>query len=263
MRRLGLLALLLLVGIVAGLLGRAALDGGGGGAAPSADALPVKPVGGATDALLAAAAVEPGRGVAIVARGRRDTVVVRTRPLAHAPARVVLRRTVEGTRLPVVFLVLARRADGWLKVSLPVRPNRSSGWVRASDVRLARDPYRVEIRLARHRLLVYEHDRLLLRTPIGVGRAVSPTPTGRYFLADLLRPPDPGGFYGPYAFGLSAYSPVYTSFAGGDGQIGIHGTNAPQALGGDVSHGCIRVRNAVIARLARQLPLGTPVRIRA
>jgi lipoprotein-anchoring transpeptidase ErfK/SrfK len=77
----------------------------------------------------------------------------------------------------------------------------------------------------------------------------------------LLRPPDPRGFYGPYAFGLSAYSPVYTSFAGGDGQVGIHGTDNPGAIGRDVSHRCIRVANAVVARLARRLPLGTPVAI--
>jgi lipoprotein-anchoring transpeptidase ErfK/SrfK len=98
---------------------------------------------------------------------------------------------------------------------------------------------------------------------VGVGGGFSQTQTGRYFVADLLRPPDPGGFYGPYALGLSAYSRVFTSFAGGDGQIGIHGTNAPEGVGSDVSHGCIRVRNGVIARLARLLPLGTPVSIRA
>ena len=54
------------------------------------------------------------------------------------------------------------------------------------------------------------------------------------------------GFYGPYALGLSAHSPVYTSFAGGDGQVGLHGTNQPSVLGTDVSHGCIRVANDVI-----------------
>jgi lipoprotein-anchoring transpeptidase ErfK/SrfK len=263
MRRIALLGVCLVVGIVAGLFGRAALDGEGGSASPTPNALPVTPVGGETDVSLSDAAVDPGRGVAIVARGRRAAVALYARPGAARPQQRLVRRTVEGHRLPVVFLVLARRPGGWLKVSLPVRPTPASAWVRAAAVRLARDPYRVEVQIARHRLLVYEHDRVLLRTSIGVGRAVSPTPTGRYFLADLLRPPDPNGFYGPYAFGLSAYSPVYTSFAGGDGQIGIHGTNAPSALGSDVSHGCIRVRNAVIERLARQLPLGTPVRIRA
>jgi lipoprotein-anchoring transpeptidase ErfK/SrfK len=263
MGRVAILAVCLVLGLAAGLIGRAALDGEDGGAASTPNALPVSPVGGETDVSLSDAAADPGRGVAIVARGRRAAVPVYARPGAARPLRSLVRRTVEGHRLPVVFLVLARRPGGWLKVSLPVRPNHASAWVRAAAVRLARDPYRVEVRIARHRLLVYEHERVILSAAIGVGRSVSPTPTGRYFLADLLRPPDPGGFFGPYAFGLSAYSPVYTSFAGGDGQIGIHGTNAPAALGGDVSHGCIRVRNDVIERLARRLPLGTPVRIRA
>ena len=52
------------------------------------------------------------------------------------------------------------------------------------------------------------------------------------------------------------------SFGGGPGQIGIHGTNEPGALGTDVSHGCVRISNASITKLARLLPLGTPVQIR-
>ena len=265
-RRLAALAAVLLVALVAGLGLRAVLDGGGAGAGGAADprALPGAPVSGQTDLPLAGAATEPGRDVAIVARGRRAgaPVAVYERPGAARPLRRIERRTVDGVRLPVVFLVLDRR-PGWVRVSLPVRPNQARAWVRASAVSLERDPYRVEVRLAEHRIVVFEHDRVILRAPVGVGRAVSPTPTGRYFIADLLRPPNPRGFYGPYALGLSAYSPVYTSFGGGDGQVGIHGTNAPGALGTDVSHGCIRVRNAVIERLARRLPLGTPVRIRA
>jgi hypothetical protein len=41
--------------------------------------------------------------------------------------------------------------------------------------------------------------------------------------------------------------------------VGIHGTNEPQGLGTDVSHGCIRIGNDAIVRLAKTLPLGTPV----
>jgi lipoprotein-anchoring transpeptidase ErfK/SrfK len=48
----------------------------------------------------------------------------------------------------------------------------------------------------------------------------------------------------------------------GGGVVGIHGTNQPRPLPGRVSHGCIRVPNAKIARLAKLLPVGTPVRIR-
>ena len=89
-----------------------------------------------------------------------------------------------------------------------------------------------------------------------------PTPIGIYYIKELLKQPDPSGPYGPYAFALSAYSNVLYSFGGGAGEIGIHGTNEPAALGSDVSHGCIRISNAAIARLARMLPLGTPVEIR-
>ena len=78
-----------------------------------------------------------------------------------------------------------------------------------------------------------------------------------------MRPPDPKGPYGPYAFGLSGFSEVIHHFNGGDGVIGLHGTNQPAAVGHDVSHGCIRMRNSDISYLARLLPLGTPIRILA
>ena len=89
----------------------------------------------------------------------------------------------------------------------------------------------------------------------------TPTPTGTYYLTELLQPPDVNGVYGPYAYGLSAYSPVLTDFAGGTGQIGLHGTNEPAGVGTDVSHGCIRVANGVITRLAHNVPPGTPISI--
>lgn len=267
-RRLGALAVVL-VAAVAGLALNALIGGGGdGGGAraqsgdPSALAAAAPAAGGSTDFMPGDAAADPGRGATVVARGRRAEVAVYRRMGAARPARTIMRRTVDGKRLPVVFRVEQRRG-AWLKVELPVRPNGGRGWVRAADVRLARSDFRIEIRRRAHALLLYEHGRVVLRAKIAVGRAVSPTPTGSYFVADLLRPPDPDGFYGPYAFGLSAYSPVYTSFAGGDGQIGIHGTNTPSVLGSDVSHGCIRIANATIAKLARTVPLGTPVTIRS
>lgn len=178
-------------------------------------------------------------------------VAVRRRPAAGPRARRSHAR---------VFLV-KRRSGAWLQAYLPTRPNRSTGWLRARDVRLTVTPYRLVVRLRSHRLVLRRGGRVVLSTAIGVGRAVSPTPVGRYYVANLIRPPDPRGFFGPYALGLSAHSDVYTRFAGGDGQVGIHGTNEPAALGHDVSHGCIRVSNAAIVRIARRVPLGTPVDI--
>ena len=88
-----------------------------------------------------------------------------------------------------------------------------------------------------------------------------PTPTGIYYIVELLKQPDPNGPYGPYAFGLSAYSHVLYSYGGGPGQIGIHGTNNSNSIGHSQSHGCIRIPNTIISQLATELPLGTPVKI--
>jgi hypothetical protein len=257
-------AALFALSAAAGLLGSAALSGGGGieGAAVPGrlSALPGA-VGGGTDFSLEAARSDRlPRGSSLVATARGAAIRVYGRPSADAGARRLRARRVDGRRLSLVFLV-ERRRGSWLKVALPTRPNLSTGWLRRGDVTLAVTPYRIEVRLRRHELVLRRRGEAVLRATIAKGKAVSPTPTGRYFVTDLLRPPNPRGFYGPYALGLSAHSRVYTRFAGGDGQVGIHGTNRPGALGRDVSAGCLRVRNRVIERLARRVPLGTPVAI--
>ena len=166
------------------------------------------------------------------------------------------------TGAPLVFLAVKASGD-WLQVLLPVRPNASRGWIRTSDVVLKRVPYRIQVDLGDRQLSVWHEHELLLQEPVGVGKSVNATPTGLYYLTELLQPPNPNGAYGPFAFGTSAFSEVLTDFAGGPGVIGIHGTNDPSSIGKDVSHGCIRLSNAAITRLAGLLPLGTPVSITA
>jgi len=161
---------------------------------------------------------------------------------------------------PLTFLVLESR-PGWLRVQLPARPNGSSGWIAGSDVRLSTTQYRLVISMSRHQLDVMYEGRRIARHKVGVGKVATPTPKGTYYLTELIQPPDPDGAYGPYAFGLSAFSTSLKSFAGGPGQLGLHGTDAPHGLGHDVSHGCLRVANTVITHLADRLPLGTPVEI--
>ena len=41
--------------------------------------------------------------------------------------------------------------------------------------------------------------------------------------------------------------------------VGVHGTDAPGSIGHPVSHGCIRMSNGGITKLAGMLPLGTPL----
>jgi lipoprotein-anchoring transpeptidase ErfK/SrfK len=100
---------------------------------------------------------------------------------------------------------------------------------------------------------------MIMNTSVAVAAANTPTPGGLYYTTELIAPPDPNGPYGPYAYGLSGFSNVYQSFAGGPGQLGLHGTNQAWSIGQSVSHGCIRLRNQDITRLAKLLPLGVPV----
>lgn len=192
------------------------------------------------------------------------TAVVRSVPVTDEPGGPTVRtlKNPTDTGAPLTFLVVQQQGKD-LQVILPVRPNGSRGWIATENVKLSADPYRVVVELGAHRLQAFNGAEVVLDAPIGVGTAETPTPGGTYFIKELLKTSRPGGPYGPYAYGLSGFSNVLTDFAGGTGVIGIHGTNEPQLVGRDVSHGCIRLRNEDILTLVPVLPLGTPVEIRA
>jgi lipoprotein-anchoring transpeptidase ErfK/SrfK len=206
--------------------------------------------------------LERHRGEATWAAVRRD-VKARARPARSSRAVGVLRaRTPEATTN--IVLPLARRRDTrgglWIRVRLPALPNGITGWV----PRTALGTYgtvrtRLRVDLARRRLTLLRDGRAVLRIPVGVGRPGAPTPRGRFVVRNRLTR-FRSAFYGPIALGTSARSATLTDWPGG-GYVGIHGTNRPELIPGAVSHGCIRLRNADIVRLARELPIGTPLTI--
>lgn len=163
---------------------------------------------------------------------------------------------------PLIFL-MEKAQSGWLFVDLPVRPNGSTGWIKASDVSLSQHDFRIIVELNAHRITVIKGTTPVLAESVAVGRANAPTPGGKFYIKELLQPPNPNGVYGPYAYGLSGFSEAFDTFAGGEAVIGIHGNNDASSLGKDVSSGCIRMSNAGITALAQTLPLGVPVEIRA
>jgi lipoprotein-anchoring transpeptidase ErfK/SrfK len=146
-------------------------------------------------------------------------------------------------------------------VRLAVLPNGTTGWVpRAALGGYGTVDTRLEIDLRRLRATLYRGGRAVLRIPVGVGMAGWDTPRGSFYIRDrLTRYSSPT--YGPVAFGTSARSPTATDWPAG-GYIGIHGTDQPGLIPGRISHGCIRMRNVDILRLARLMAPGTPVTIR-
>jgi L,D-transpeptidase catalytic domain len=249
-------AVRLAVGILLGLVTVSACGGSDGGHAGGGDRTVASTLTDPTVDETSTTLSNPYSSTVAEAIGREIAVY-----LEPAATGVPLHRLANPTEVggPVVFLVVER--DGWPRVLLPVRPNGSEGWIRNTDVSLSVHRYHITVSLSVLHITVFDGDRVILEEPIGVGTQDTPTPGGLYYIKELLRPPDPNGPYGPFAYGLSGFSNQLSAFAGGRGVIGIHGTNDPSSIGRRVSHGCIRMSNQGISRLTGVLPLGVPVQI--
>ena len=188
------------------------------------------------------------------------TLQVPSLPLSPSPGAPAVKSLANPNYLgaTVVLLVTGFQAD-WVQAYIPIRPNETTAWFPAADVSLSFVPCHIAIGIGAHKLVLYCNDAPVFETTVATGAPSSPTPTGTYFVAYIVRLTDPGDAYGPYALGTSAFSNTYFSFEGGPGQVGIHGTNQPWVIGGYASHGCVRLTNDAITTLAQQIAPGTPV----
>jgi lipoprotein-anchoring transpeptidase ErfK/SrfK len=108
------------------------------------------------------------------------------------------------------------------------------------------------------RLELWKGSRLVRTGKVAVGRPGTETPLGLYYVTAAFKPVRQT-FLGTYAFETSAYSKL-SEWPGG-GVVGLHGTWQPWLLGRAVSHGCIRVSNAMANFLRDHIPVGTPIRV--
>lgn len=161
----------------------------------------------------------------------------------------------------VSTLLVVDQQEDWIEVALPIRPNGATGWIPTAAAELRGNTYRIHVDLEARTLSLMDGETVLVETPVAIGSNENPTPAGTYFVTDLVDTGDAAGAYGPFAFGLSGHSETLSEFGGGDGQLGIHGTNDPSSIGEAVSHGCVRVPNETIAQMVDLVPLGTPVTV--
>ena len=191
------------------------------------------------------------------------TAQVHALPLYSAPGAA---KASGGLKSPnylgaVVVLLVTAAQPGWVQCYIPVRPNETTAWIPTADVSLSLVNSHIVVNLAARQLTLYRDDVPVFESPVAPGAPSSPTPTGSYFVAYIVKLTDPGDAYGPYALGTSAFSNTYFSFEGGPGQVGIHGTNQPWVIGTYASHGCVRLPNPAITTLAHEVVPGTPVEI--
>ena len=221
-------------------------------------------MGSAFVAYLAAAAISASHAAAppnaaastLAARPLHGSVTVRAQPGGRGLVRVGPRGPLGG---PLVFGVVAVRGR-WLEVSAEALPNGRFGWVEfGRDVKVQPVQWALRVSLSRRRLDVVRDGRVGRTIPIGIGRPGSPTPLGRFAVAEKLT-----GSFGP-AFGccilaLTARQPRLppgwnTSITY---YVAIH---AGSGLGSAVSAGCLHATEADVRFLMRTVPLGTPVQI--
>jgi hypothetical protein len=190
--------------------------------------------------------------------------VARAAPRASARAVATLAiLTPEHTQEVVLVLegIDLSPSQTWYRIRLPILPNNSTGWV---PKRFLGDLVRVDTHLfidrTRFTATLTRKGVAVFKAPIGVGENQWPTPPGQFYIRSRITNFGSAA-YGPLAFGTSARSATLTDWPGG-GFVGIHGTNQPEILPGRVSHGCIRLRNPDILRLARLMKVGTPVTVR-
>jgi lipoprotein-anchoring transpeptidase ErfK/SrfK len=191
------------------------------------------------------------------------TALVRSVPLYPSPGGSTPARTIANPNYlgaTDVFLVTGSQ-DGWVQAYVPERPNETTAWIPAADVSISLVPDHIVVHLGARQLTLYHDNVAVFEAPVAPGEPSSPTPTGSYYVAYIVKLTDPGDAYGPYALGTSAFSNTYYSFDGGPGQVGIHGTDQPWVIGSYASHGCVRLRNSDIVALAQQVVPGTPVEI--
>jgi lipoprotein-anchoring transpeptidase ErfK/SrfK len=195
------------------------------------------------------------QGHAVYSRATRDS---------HRQRSVKARRPITGARtvLPVLGTATGPDDGTWLRVKLPGRPNGHTGWILPRPAAwLTLTPWRIRVDTSQRRIKVFRSGRLV-RTLRGiVGAPSTPTPRGLFFVEESVRLGS-SRVGAPFALALSARSNVLEQFAGGPGQIALHGLgNVGGTIGTAVSHGCVRLANRQIRWLAARIGPGVPVAI--
>ncbi|TDC36835.1 murein L,D-transpeptidase, partial [Actinomadura sp. KC345] len=147
---------------------------------------------------------------------------------------------------------------GWRRVLLPSRPNGVTGWIPDSGLKTARSTHVIKVDLGERTMTLLDSGRPKGTWKVAIGAPKTPTPTGRTFMLASLAPAKPT--YSPLILPVGAHSATLDTFGGGPGTVAFHGWPTKSVFGKAVTHGCVRVPEDALRRLAK-VPLGSPVHI--
>lgn len=111
----------------------------------------------------------------------------------------------------------------------------------------AEEPFLIHVDVEQKRLTLFRGDELLRTYTVATGAWDTPTPVGVFTITHRFSGQMCG--FGTCFLGLNVPW----------GNYGIHGTNKPESIGYNASHGCIRMNVADAEELYRLVPNGTKV----
>lgn len=119
---------------------------------------------------------------------------------------------------------------------------------------------RIVVSIPDRRLAVIEGDRTVHIFETAVGASKSPSPTGVYRIVNSIA--DPTWYTKGKIVPAGKYNPLGTRWLGLSCKgYGIHGTNRPNSIGRNASHGCIRMRNREVEELFKMVAVGDQVEL--
>jgi lipoprotein-anchoring transpeptidase ErfK/SrfK len=124
----------------------------------------------------------------------------------------------------------------------------------------SRPARRIVVSIADRKPAVLEGDRTVRIFETAVGAPKSPSPTGVYQIVNRIA--DPTWYTKGKIVPPGKCNPLGTRWLGLSRKgYGIHGTNRPDSIGRNASHGCIRMRNREVEELFKMVTVGDQVEL--
>ena len=119
---------------------------------------------------------------------------------------------------------------------------------------------RVVVSIPDRKLALMEENRVVKIYDVAVGAPPSPSPSGEFQIAERLENPT---YYSPgVVIEPGAGNPLGTRWMSLNIKgFGIHGTNSPDSIGHNASHGCIRLHNRDVEELFVRVKVGDRVSV--
>ena len=136
----------------------------------------------------------------------------------------------------------------------------------------AKPPTSVKVDTTDNMLKLYEHEKLIAAFPVTIGSSETESPVGEWVVRGVAMMPT--FRYDEKMLKEGERSDNFHMLAAGPNNpvgvawialnkkgIGLHGTNDPDSIGRSASHGCVRLANWDIVRVALKVKGGVPVSI--